>query len=500
MDGWNAPAKKLNISYDKGNLLSGWLTTSYPTYCWLIKTDINGNVLWQKMIGGINNSSTGFSHFCQNFYGEIFLSGGMIVDDEVNPLIIKLNACGEKEWCREISTTSNNDFFRDIVTTPEGGCTAIIYGAYLPLPTNKHGLLKFSSGGDLEWQKYYESSDTNIFGENLSNLIMTPDLGYLLTGFCYYIDPDNPAYGWLHPYYIKADSLGNFEWETVVHKETGDVGGDAHMTLVNPSQTCYYSCISHYYHSDTLATTRPAIVKLDLQGNVIGVYDLVQGNFDYGKIMTFDFLNDSVLVGSASWRNEEDDPQSRVIIFDTLGHITDSVTIMNDYFLGFVRTTFDDKILIFKSDNTDGELDPTLIKLNMNLEQDTFYTRPFVYDSLCPYQIASDTIVPDDCGVIVGIEEEETGRKGEEGKTGAFEIWPNPARDIVDCRWPMVDGRGDVTLVINDMYGRATRKIDVPETKNKIQFSVEDFVPGLYLAVVRKGTSIVGSGKFVVSR
>jgi hypothetical protein len=49
-------------------------------------------------------------------------------------------------------------------------------------------------------------------------------------------------------------------------------------------------CISHYYHSDTLATTRPAMVKLDLQGNVMGVYDLVQGNYDLDKIMTFDFL------------------------------------------------------------------------------------------------------------------------------------------------------------------------------------------------------------------
>ena len=158
-----------------------------------------------------------------------------------------------------------------------------------------------------------------IGSPTLSNLILTPDEGFLMTGWCYYPDPDNPTLAWLHPYYVKTDSLGNFEWETIVHKETGDIGGDAFMSLVNPSQTCFYSCISHYYHSDTLYTTRPAIVKLDLHGNVIGVYDLVHGNYDLGKIMTFDFLNDSLLVGSASWGNEDDEPQSRVIVFDTLG-------------------------------------------------------------------------------------------------------------------------------------------------------------------------------------
>ena len=78
--------------------------------------------------------------------------------------------------------------------------------------------------------------------------------------------------------------------------------------------------------------------------------------------------------------------------------------------MGFTKTTFDDKILIFIDDYTSGQFDPTLFKLTQDLEQDTFYTTPFVYDSLCPYQIVSDTIVPDDCGVIVGIEEdEETG-------------------------------------------------------------------------------------------
>ena len=97
------------------------------------------------------------------------------------------------------------------------------------------------------WQKYYQSSDQGVFDEELTYLILTPDSGFLMTGFCYYPDPDNPDLYWLHPYYVKTDSLGNFEWETIVHKETADMGGMAWETIVNPSKEYYYSCIDHYY-------------------------------------------------------------------------------------------------------------------------------------------------------------------------------------------------------------------------------------------------------------
>ncbi|MFA4864627.1 MAG: hypothetical protein WC605_12770, partial [Bacteroidales bacterium] len=362
----DAPGMSLNISYDKGYLLSGWVTPNYPPYTWLIKTDINGEILWGKFIGGEDNN-IGVARISQNRNGEIYLCGSAGNDDGTDPIIIKLNACGEKEWCKKISTTSNNDFFWSNAITPDGGYAALIFGAFLPLYSYRTGILRFSPEGDLLWQQYYQSPDQGVSGEALSNLILTPDHGFLMTGMCYYPDPDNPTIGWLHPYYIKVDSLGNFEWEIILHKETADIGGDAFMTLLNPEQTYYYSCISHYYHSDTLSATRPSIVKIDMQGNVMGVYDLVNGNYDYGKLMTFDFLNDSLLAGSAGWGNDDDDYQSRVIIFDTLGHITNSVTIINDYFLGFTKKTFDGNILILISSHLSGEFDTYLYKLTQDL-------------------------------------------------------------------------------------------------------------------------------------
>jgi hypothetical protein len=518
MENKNAPVLDLNVAYDNGYLLSGWITPSYPPYSWLIKTDFNGDVLWQKLIGGINGSSVCVYKISQNISGELFLGGCNISQGDVNPLIIKLNACGEKEWCRELITSSMSDFYFDLVCTNDGGSAALVYGAFTPI-INRAGILRFSSDGELLWQQYYQGEDPSVFAATLTNLVLTPDQGFLMTGFCYYPDPDpNNHFSWLHPYYIKTDSMGIFEWETIVHKESGDVGGEAFMTLVNPSQNFYYSCISHYYTSDTLNTTRPAIVKLDLQGNVMGVYDLVHGNYDLGKIMTFDFINNSILTGSASWENEEDNPQSRVITFDTLGQIADSATIADDHFLGFTKVTYDGKILIFKSNFEANDHDPTLYKLTQNLEQDTFYTAPFTYDSLCSYQIAWDTIVPDDCGVIVGIEEEGGGEAwgqggGEAGKQGNLEVWPNPASGVLSIKVLGLSKCEDCSLLIYDVFGslaaipgsspiQINPSPTLPQTVEGVSWvvNVSSLPPGLYFAVVKDEVSIVGNGKFVVGR
>ena len=98
----------------------------------------------------------------QNEEGEIFLAGSVVLDGYTDAMVMKLNACGEKEWCRTLSTTSNYDFFTDIVTTSDGGCAALVINAFHPLFIYRKGILRFSSDGDLLWQQYYQSQDQGI--------------------------------------------------------------------------------------------------------------------------------------------------------------------------------------------------------------------------------------------------------------------------------------------------------------------------------------------------
>ena len=489
----DAPAQKVIESYDHGYLLLGWYGHSYPYFLWLLKTDINGEILWEKTFGDGLNSLV-FLDLAHDNSGNIYLNG---ITDEYDPygdpFIMKLNSCGEKEWCRVFYTENNLDFSNCLTITQEGDVIIILEFTNPEPWVDRICLAKLSPWGDLLWKQCYTSADTSQQNEDTYDIIVAPDQGFLITGFCYYEDPTYPNSWSLHPYYLKVDSLGIFQWETVVYKETNLHGGIASSTIVSPDEQFYYSSISHYYYDTNLAS--PALVKMDMDGNVISVYDVVYG-YQEGKLSYAQFINDSTLAASAGWGNTDDDLWSRAVIIDTLGNLLNSTVLMEDLYTSILQVAYD------------GQFDCYLTKLNQNLEDDTIYTRPFTYDSLCPYQIVSDTIVQDDCGLIVGIEEEpgsgEAGKPvgGEAGKRGSLEIWPNPASDEIHGRLSMDDGRlnRDLTLVIYNIFGKEVQRIIVPDAQEKFLVNVEDFPPGIYIVILKDGVDLLESRKFIIAR
>jgi hypothetical protein len=311
-----------------------------------------------------------------------------------------------------------------------------------------------------------------------------------------------------------VDSAGNFQWETVIYKETVEDGGMGWTTVLSPNQQFYYSSITRHHH-DTVFRC-PALAKIDLQGNVVAVYDVAHG-YKYGKMVDAQFLNDSILAGSAGWGDAADSSLwSKAVIIDTLGNLLNYRVLVHSTYTSELAVTFDGKLLYASNTLQNNEFDVYLTKLNQNLEQDTIYTRPFTYDSLCPYQIVSDTIVPDDCGLIVGIEELGGGDAGKQGGMeawghGRFEIWPNPASSVIHGRLNLDDGRfnRDLTLVIYDIFGRlviSSTPIIPPSggTRGGLeggwQINVESFPPGVYIAILKNGVELLESRKFVVAR
>jgi len=94
--------------------------------------------------------------------------------------------------------------------------------------------------------------------------------------------------------------------------------------------------------------------------------------------------------------------------------------------MGLIEITFDQKILYFTNQNEGDDFDAYLFKYDQSLESDSIYTQQFIYDSLCDGEIVSDTIVQDDCGIIVG--DREIWVPKEENESEVI-IYPNPARD-----------------------------------------------------------------------
>ncbi len=356
-------------------------------------------------------------------------------------------------------------------------------------------LAKLSSSGELIWKHCYTSSDTSQRNETTYDIILTPDHGFLVTGFCDYEDPTFPNKWWLHPYYLKLDSLGNFEWETVEYKNSELEGGIGWTTTVSPDSLYYYASISHHHHETGLRSC--SFVKLDLQGNVVNVYDVITG-YKFGKLTYAQFMNDSTLAAEAGWGNVEDSVWTTSIVIDTAGNLLNSRILFYDMYTSILDVTNDDKLLYASNTFQNNQFTAHLTKLNQQLEDDTLYSKPIVYDSLCPYQIVSDTIVQDDCELIVGIIEDENTR-GREGER--MVIWPNPAGNKISIK---VSGQrstvGSQFIEVRDIYGRAISSSPFHPfpTSKEITLDVSGYPPGLYIITLTGDRQETLSGKFVI--
>jgi len=230
----DAIGKALNNNYDKGYLVSGKHGHNSVEYNWLIKTDINGSTLWEKTIGAPGTNIM-IADMAFNNDGEIFLSGltGYYSEYDYDPLILKLNTCGEKEWCLVI-TEDDNNFSSGVLATNNGGCIVLLNMMSADRKKDRICLAKLDIAGNMLWKHCYNSTDTSLYHGDANEVIQCDDGGYLITGSCGYMDPNPPHYIWVKPYYIKTDSSGNYEWEKVLHTEGSSVGGSAWNTVLSP--------------------------------------------------------------------------------------------------------------------------------------------------------------------------------------------------------------------------------------------------------------------------
>ena len=202
--------------YDYGYLLIGKHGNGYVNYNWLIKTDVNGEVLWEKTIGD-TESYISVLNMDMNETGELYCAGVTSYFDIYNdPIIFKLDSCGEKEWCKVFYTPENFDFSNFVLASDDGGCVTILMytGDDHKGQVDRICLAKLSGDGDLMWKQCYNSPDTGLINADAKYLTLTDDNGFLITAMCDYLDPNHPNLYWAKPYYIKTDSVGNFQWET----------------------------------------------------------------------------------------------------------------------------------------------------------------------------------------------------------------------------------------------------------------------------------------------
>jgi hypothetical protein len=310
---WNGShVYSLIETYDKGNMfLLGPSILDYK-YAIIVKTDINGNVLWDKYVGNGQYVLTVGQIEPTNDNGFIYCAGISKYDPTgySDPVIIKFNSCGQMDWCKVINTPGIYDGSRRIRQTTSGDY--ILLTSYSdPNPLNRIQLYKINSIGGLLWKHNYPG-DSVIFAEDGYDVMVLDD-GYLITGLCYSPDSGQNGGGYERPYYIRTDTAGNELWRLAYGRVNGFHGSPFFDCQTIKNATGNFFNVG--WHSNFCDT--PALNKCLGDGSESFFQDLIPGVCPRGT-GELHWINDSLMC-VFSEGNHNGNMISKWIKLDTLG-------------------------------------------------------------------------------------------------------------------------------------------------------------------------------------
>jgi len=476
-------------TYDGGYMIGGH-TQSNDNYFikdgLLIKTDINGNILWQKIIGGGADDRIDGNNISQTFDGGyILLSGTYNYGVRSNVFIMKLNKCGEKEWSKVFIDNEQDQYPYGVVQMPDSTYLMMLSYWKSDLTNDRVWIFNIGQDGKIIWQKTYANWTMGTNAEEGRHLIKNINNEYLITGDYYQYNPGEDTNArWVRPMFIKIDSLGNEMWHLLWGENDFYYGGAKYSCFDNKENI--YSVGFHTF--DTGEGDKPALFKIGSEGIPLYTKDLIE-DADGGGATTISILEDSLLFIGATWRDPQGIIHNGVMKTDTLGNILNQKDLLNvtSSFYSSLKT-YDNKYLVMGNFYIGGNWDIYLWKFNKDLEFDSIYTQPRVYDSLCPYPIVSDTIDLDTTTVNLQELYEQMHQ---------IKVRPNPASS------KLVVTLGDLAtgnqIKIFNSNGQEVKQMNVLSARREYEMDVSGLPTGLYVVVLFDKGKVVDKQKVVIS-
>ena len=475
---------------------------------WIIKTDINGIVLWEKQLG--NGSHMWLLQGLDTTKdGGIIISGRCdTLGQHFDPFLMKLNPCGEIEWCRFFHTANKADYGMKVKSLADGSYLMLIHEYNLTGYTDISVQLNHvDNSGNLIWEQKYFEQDSLGYAYTEKDLSVIQQNKYLITGTCYHALSGQSGPYWVWPMLILADSSGESVFELPFGYDNPFpemIDGEGYQSIqINGtifSSICHYQMVASGYS--------PALIKTTVEGNEVSYKDLVN-NTPYGKASTLTKFNDSTLFIGIWYQKQNLQTSLSVIKTDTVGIIKKEKILNNSEYIPSDATFTHDKKYLIAAQECANYCIFHLWKLNENLEWDSIYTQPHVYDSLCPYPLTTSTLYSP-CDIIESVVEPAWNTERVK-----LHIYPNPASSILHIEMPECIQKEsktahlnvstifhqwtkDLHLEIHDLFGRLVYEKDVNKQETRISVDVSAWSSGLYTIRLVYGDTTVAVEKVVV--
>ncbi len=281
---------------------------------WLLKIDNQGNVLWNKTIGGSDDDQG--QEVIQTNDGGFLLTGysksndGDASNNEGfhDNWFVKLSASGEIEWEKSYGF-SGHDHSYAIIQTIDGGYFSAgfldVTGSNGEGGLTKHGEGEFwgqklNSSGELEWRNFFGGTSN----DRAYDVLQSDDGGFILFGATESNDFDitntNGSYDF---WVIKVDDKGTLVWE----KTYGGSGIDIAYAAVRGNDNTYIVAGQTISEDGDVTSSNGNsdfwVIKIDDFGNLIWQKSFGGSDFEVARSIDNTLDGGFVITGTSKSNN-----------------------------------------------------------------------------------------------------------------------------------------------------------------------------------------------------
>lgn len=267
---------------------------------WIVKIDDFGNIQWQKTYGGSQfENASSIIQTSDGFY--IVAGNSSSLDGDVTGhtgiewmdyWVIKLDINGNIIWQNCLGSTETDEAYQIIETTDGGfvivgssdGSDGDVVGNW---GNTDYWIVKLDHEGNLIWQKVFGGSDSDI----AHSVVEKENGGFICAGDTYSNDGFITGFhGFIDSWIISLDSTGNLEWQNTFG---GYFAENATSIVKLPGNEYGYIGTSHIPDGDVTENNGGSdywIVKIDSTGHIIWQKSLGGSEEDvaYSIITTLD--------------------------------------------------------------------------------------------------------------------------------------------------------------------------------------------------------------------